>query len=102
MRSPKNIRHRDLVDPGGTTASAWSIKLIRTEIDHRAGVAVVSAINHDHIIPARVRAREPQGQLIRFTATVDQKDYAERIRQQGRQTVAEFDQLFVQVTSIRI
>src|SRR5215831_43451 len=102
MRAAKDVWHCHFVDPSRTTASSWSIELVGTEIDHRAGVAMVSAVDDDHIFPVRARAREPQRQLVRLTAAVNQEHYAERIREEPTQTLAVFDQFLVQVTSVGV
>ena len=65
--------------------AARSLELVRAHVHERRGVAVVGVLEHDHVVAAGRRAREPQRELVRLAARVDEVADAERLRQQPRQ-----------------
>jgi hypothetical protein len=82
--------------------TARAIKLVRTEINHRGGVAVISTINHDCLSPVRVCSRQTQRQFVCFAAAIDQVHNAQRVRQHRGQPLAVLDQMFMQITSVSV
>ena len=96
------IGHRNLVNPGRTALPTRAIELVRADIDHRAGVPVISTVNDDDIIPAGIGARQAQRQFIRFAAAVYQKHDAQRVRQRCSEPLAVFDQQFMQIARVGI
>ena len=102
MCASVDIRHHYLMNPGRTAFAAWAIELVRAEIDHRAGVAVISRVDDDHCIPTGVRSGQTQRQFVRFAAAVNQVHHAQRFRQGRCQPLGVLNQVFMKITSIRI
>ena len=90
------------MNPGRAAPATCTFELVRTEIDHRAGIAVISGVDDDHFIPTSVCSGHTQRQFVRFTAAVDQVDHAQRFRQRRRQPLGVLNQVFMKITSIRI
>src|SRR5713226_5541346 len=102
MGATIDIRLWNLAHPGGTTSTALAVELVRAEINHRAGVAVISGVHYDHFIPPGVRACQTQRQLVRFTAATNQVHDTQWLRQHCSQPLAVIDQVFMQIAGIRI
>jgi hypothetical protein len=65
-------------------------------------MAVIGPIQHDHVITAGMRPRQPQRQVVGFAAGVDEVAHAERRRQRGRQPLGVAHQMVVQITGVRV
>src|SRR5262245_2990071 len=102
MLSTIDVGRRNFVDPRRTSASAWPVKLVRTQIDHGAGITVVGAIDDDYIFSSGMRARQPQCQFVCLTAAVNQVHDTQRLRQERSQPLAILDQFVMKIASVRI
>ena len=61
--------------------------LVRTDVDERRRVAVIRRLEHDHVRAARVRARQPQRELVRLARRVHEVADVERRRHRRQQSL---------------
>src|SRR5258708_27744160 len=82
IRAPVIIRKRSDVHPGLLRAASGAVEFVWADVDESVGVAVVSMLENDDVFSSRMRAREPQSQLIGLAAGIHEKTNAERFGEQ--------------------
>src|SRR5262245_2372543 len=102
VRAAVYVRYRRRVNPGRRAGSARPVVFVGADVDHHVGVAVVRGFERDHVAPPRVSARQPQGQLIRLAARVDEEAHAQAVGQGGAQRRGVLIDQVVNVTSVGV
>ena len=97
---PIRVGHRRHGHALASTVAAWSVELVRADLDQPAGVPVVPALEDDHAVGAGVAAGQAQGQLVGLAAGADQEDHVQRRREVGRQLFRQRDDLAVEVPRV--
>jgi hypothetical protein len=62
-------------------------ELVGTDVDEGGRVAVVRAVQDEHVMATGVCARHAQREFVRLTAGTHEKAHAQRVRQRGRQAL---------------
>ena len=89
VRAAVAVGQRHDVDPWlWPTAAAPAHELVGTRGDERRRVAVVGAIDDEQVPPLRVGHRQPERELVRLRAGVDEETRIERRRQRRRRAVS--------------
>ena len=63
---------------------------------------MVGVVEHEHVAPAGVGAREPQREVVRLAARVDEEDDAQRVRERGGEPPRVADEQVVQVPRVGV
>ena len=78
MPTAIRIRQRRDVHMLRPAAAARTVELVRADVDEAAGVAVVRALEDDHVAATGRGPRQPQGQLVGLAPGVDEVGDVER------------------------
>ena len=78
VRAAIDVGKRRDVHPVRRAAAAGPVVLVRADVDERRRVAVIRRLEHDHVAIARVRARQPERQLVRLARRVHEVADVER------------------------
>src|SRR5262245_4568032 len=102
VRAAIDVRDRRRMNPCGRASSARPVVFVRADVDHRVGVAVIGGFERNQVAAPRVSARQPQSQLIRLAAGVDEEAYAQTVGQCGAQRRSVLIDQIVKVTRVGV
>src|SRR5437773_7410289 len=102
MCAPLDVRHWGLANIEGAASATWPIELVRAQINHCIGVAVIGAFKDDYIVTTCMRPSQTQRQFVCLATTRNQIDDAQRIRQQGAQALYVVDQVLMKVAGVGV
>ena len=96
------IRQRCDVDMLRPAAAARTVELVRADVDEAAGVAVVRALEDDHVAATGRGPRQPEGQLVGLAPRVDEVGDLQRRREGGDQALGVVEHRRVEVSGVRL
>ena len=102
MRAAVRVRQRHDVDVVALPRPAGPVELVRADLDEPLGVAVVGDVDGRDAVPSRRRSRQPQGELVRLAAAVDEEADLEVVRQQRGQPLRVAQDQLVEVARVRV
>src|SRR5579884_846406 len=93
VRATVIVRNRRHMHPRLSSASSRPVEFVRADVDQRVRVPMVGMLQNDHVLALRMRARQPQRQLVRLASRIQEVADPQRLRQQPRQPPAYFSTL---------
>ena len=82
--------------------AARALELVGAHVDRSLGVAVVGVLEHDDVLAARERAREPQGQLVGLAAGVDEERDLQGLGQERGEPLRVAHDVLVEVARVGV
>ena len=90
------------VNPRLLSASPGSIEFVRTDIDERVGMPVVSVLEHNNIFAAGVRAGDTQREFVGFAARIYEVADAQRRRKKRSEPLGVTIGVVVQIACVGV
>src|SRR5215213_5298112 len=88
--------------PRGRAFTTSSMMLVRTQIDERGRISVISVLEHDHVPRFRMRACKTNREFVRLAAGVHEETDTQRLRQRRREFLCIFKNQLTEVPRVRI